>query len=171
MSKAGKSRQCNRLAAETAAAAAGLIRQGVADVTKLDDQLLGAVLMWTLDAKDREVHAAVYPESEVRSLLCHWCASLVLRGGGTRERWTVVHAADCLLWQRYTQRAGGYTALPSGELWRGGQPWPQGATAVLSNSPGSPCGTVVTWRGPYSSRTAQEAAEGAAVRKGTAHAR
>jgi hypothetical protein len=98
--------------------------------------------------EDREVHAAVYPESEIRSLLCHWCASLVLRGGGERERWMVVHEADCLLWQRYQQRAGGYTAMPSGELWRADQPWPEGEV-VLSNSPGAPCGAVVTWRGRY----------------------
>jgi hypothetical protein len=56
-----------------AAATAGLIRAGLADVTRLDDQLLGAVLTWAAGAKDLQVHAAAGLESEIRALLCHRC--------------------------------------------------------------------------------------------------
>src|SRR5258708_29002722 len=150
MNETSKPRLCNGLEPETAAATAELIRIGLADLTKLDDQLLGAVLVWAIDAGDTGVHRPVCLESEIRSLLCHWCSSLLLRSPGARERWRVVHEADCLLWTRYQQRAGGYTALPSGELWRGGTSWPAGASRVLANQPGAPCGAVVTWRGPYS---------------------
>ena len=166
MSETGKARLCNGLDPGLAAATAQLIQAELADVTRLDDQMLGAVLVWALNAKDQQVHAAVYPESEIRSLLCWWCASLVRRSPAPRERWTVVHEAECLLWQRWQQRAGGYTLVPSGELWHGRNPWPAGAERALGNHPGTPCGAVVTWRGPYATQERQQAAEQAAVRKG-----
>lgn len=170
MSKTSTGRPCNGLDPEVVGATAELVRAGLADVTKLDDQLLGAVLVWAIDAADSEVHAAVYTESEIRSMLCHWCVSLLLRSPTTRRRWTVVHEADCLPWTRYAQRVGGYTALPTGELWGPAAPWPQGAERVLTNGPVAPCGAVVTWRGPNATQASQEAAERAAVRKSTGRA-
>jgi hypothetical protein len=167
MNETNEPRLCNGIEPSTAAATAELIRGGLADVTKLDDQMLGAVLVWTVDTSDHELNRVVYEESVIRSVLCHWCASFALRSFGVTERWRVVHEADCLIWQRYQQRAGGYTALPSGDLWSCDQPWPQGAQFVLVNSPLSPCGAVVTWRGPYASEAAQEAARAQAVRAGT----
>lgn len=163
-------RRCNGLSPELAAATAELVRARLADVTKLDDQLLGAVLVWAMDARDHDVHAAVYEESEIRSMLCHWCASLLLRSLSGAQRWRVVHEADCVVWQRYRDGVGGYTAVPSGELWHSLTPWPAGAERVLGNHPGSPCGGVVTWRGPYATGDAQKAAEQVAVRKGTGRA-
>jgi hypothetical protein len=70
MSETGKARLCNGLDQGLAAATAQLIQAELADVTRLDDQMLGAVLVWALDAKDQQVHAAVYPQSEICSLLC-----------------------------------------------------------------------------------------------------
>lgn len=164
METASTVKQHNGLSGQLAAATAELVRTGLADVTKLDDQLLGAVLVRAMDVGDRAVHAAVYPESEIRSMLCSWCASLLLRSPSGARRWRVVHEASCLLWQRYQQRAGGYTAVPFGAFWRGDQPWPEGAERMLANWPGSPCGAVVTWRGPYASEAAQQAARACAVR-------
>lgn len=146
---------------------AELIRGGLVSLPHLDKAQLDAVLNFALAVGDRELSAAVYPEVVIRSLLCGWCASLLLRSPAARERWIVVHEAGCLIWQRYTRREGGYTAKPSGVLWRGDQPWPPGAAVVISNTPGAPCGAVVTWRGPYTSGKRQQAAERTAVRRGT----
>jgi hypothetical protein len=171
MDEATEPRLCNGVAPETAAAVAALIRGGLADVQKMDRQLLGAVLVWAQDEHDRDVHSVVLRELILNGLLCGWCASFVLHSRGTMERWRVVHEADCLIWQRYQKRTWGYTAIPSGELCRFDESWPAGTEYARSNAPGAPCGSSVTWRGPYASKAAQEAARAQAVRAGTGRGR
>jgi hypothetical protein len=170
MTETTEPRLCNGLAPETAAATAELIRAGLADLLKMDRQLLGAVLVWDGDERDRDVHSVVLRELILNGLLCGWCASFVLHSRGTMERWRVVHEGDCLVWQRYQQRTGGYTALPSGQLCRWDEPWPKGTDYAMGNMPGAPCGATVTWRGPYASEAAQMAARAQAVRAGARRA-
>jgi hypothetical protein len=133
-----------------------LVAAGQTKPSTLDDRLLDAVL--SLDRQDWGLHALVYHEWVIRVLLCHWCAGLGLCSHGTAPRWRVAHEADCLIWQRYQQHTGGETAEPSGALLRLGERGPKGTVGTWPNTPGGlSCGTV-TWRGPYKSAAAQEAA-------------
>lgn len=89
-------------------------------------------------------------------IACPDCPAEITR---TDWRFRVVHTTTCPTWQRYARNLPGYTAVPSGEIVRGGQEPPPGTTALLSNSGGAiPCGTSVTHRGPYKRRTQHAAA-------------
>jgi hypothetical protein len=90
---------------------------------------------------------------EIRDLQCQDCPSEVIGPTGTgKRRYRVVHAETCPAWLRYQRKLGGYTAMPSGTVVRGGEKPPPGTTVLLSNVPMAPCGAVVTHRGPYKRR-------------------
>lgn len=96
---------------------------------------------------------ADYAERE--DLRCEWCASDVLGPTGTsKRRYRVIHEAACPALARYRSRLPGYTALPSGQVVRAGDPVPPGTVRLVANSPTQPCGAVVTHRGPYARRAA-----------------
>lgn len=85
-----------------------------------------------------------------RDLQCPDCPSEVLGPSGAyTNRYRVVHAETCPAWIRYQKRLPGYTAMPSGAVVLAGEEAPPGTTVLVSNGPVSPCGLVVTHRGPY----------------------
>jgi hypothetical protein len=131
------------------AAVAALVTAGLIDESTLDDEAVGALLHLSLTEHDQALHAVICREYEIRSLLCADCPSFVIGPGkAVTRRWWVVHEATCPVWLRYQMNLGGYTALPSGTVISAGDPPPEGTTRLVANRPGSPCGAVVTHRGP-----------------------
>jgi hypothetical protein len=97
--------------------------RSMADVTALGDEDLSAALLRAIDEGGGEAHAAVYDESELRSVRCRGCpAQVVGPTGTTQRRYRIVHEETCPWWLRY--QAGETQAS-------------------------IPCGAVVTHRGPY----------------------
>jgi hypothetical protein len=150
---------CERLAAiwdvphHTISAHAAALEELMAEIGHLADADLPPVISWAYDRVTGGsfqfwiIFALAHIEQDSRELACPDCISEVRGYAGTRWRYRVIHSATCPWWRAY--RAGRTnTHVP-----------PDRNPAVPGTWP-IPHGAVVTHRGPYKRRPAQDRSPG-----------
>jgi hypothetical protein len=146
---------CARLAAiwdvphHTTQAHAGALEDLKAEIGGLRTDELTPVISWAYDHVVRGrfqfwiVFALSHIERDARELACPDCASEVRGFAGTRWRYRVIHSASCPWWRAY--RAGSVSGHVAPDRNR-----------VVPSAWLIPHRAVVTHRGPYKRRTAQD---------------